>query len=215
MASARPRSGSRASSPAWKGSVPGWRPARSSWRGGVRGPGGGVGDGGAGGGAVPEGWVHRGPGRDRAPGDVSLRLHLPPAVRPGAAPLSGGALRARSRGPPHHRPLRALRGRHGGAREGGDPAMGGGLSGGLDLNGRALEIADRMATNAEALRVSLRTLPGGARVIDAGIETPGGYGAGLALAEICMGGLGHVDYAPVVIGDDHWAGVRVWTDHPA
>src|SRR6266571_3039086 len=32
MASARPRSGSRASSPAWKGSVPGWRPARSSWR---------------------------------------------------------------------------------------------------------------------------------------------------------------------------------------
>src|SRR2546426_12448519 len=85
------------------------------------------------------------------------------------SPLSGGALRARSRGPPHHRPLRALRGRHGGAREGGDPAMGGGLSGGLDLNGRALEIADRMATNAEALRVSLRTLPGGARVIDAGI----------------------------------------------
>ena len=93
--------------------------------------------------------------------------------------------------------------------------MGGGLSGGLDLNGRALEIADRMATNAEALRVTLRTLPGGARVIDAGIETPGGYAAGLALAEICMGGLGHVDYAPVVIGDNHWAGVRVWTDHPA
>src|SRR2546422_428244 len=102
-------------------------------------------------GAVPEAGSHGGPGRDRAPGDVSLRLHLPPAVRPGAAPLSGGALRARSRGPPHHRPLRALRGRHGGAREGGDPAMGGGLSGGLDLNGRALEIADRMATNAEAL----------------------------------------------------------------
>src|SRR2546426_6532258 len=72
-----------------------------------------------------------------------------------------------------------------------------------------------MATNAEALRVTLRTLPGGARVIDAGIETPGGYAAGLALAEICMGGLGHVDYAPVVIGDNHWAGVRVWTDHPA
>src|SRR5213594_3076434 len=93
--------------------------------------------------------------------------------------------------------------------------MGGGLSGGLDLNGRALEIADRMATNAEALRVTLRTLPGGARVIDAGIETPGGYAAGLALSEICMGGLGHVDYAPVVIGDNHWAGVRVWTDHPA
>jgi len=87
--------------------------------------------------------------------------------------------------------------------------------GGLDLNARAWEIADRMAANAAALRVAVRTLSGGARVIDAGIETPGGYAAGLALAEICMGGLGHVDYAPVVIGDDHWAGVRVWTDHPA
>src|SRR5256712_282167 len=168
MASARPRSGSRASSPAWKGSVPGWRPARSSWRGGVL-----------------EGGAQGGPRRGRARGGVSLRLPLPPAVGPGAARFSGGALGARGGGPPHHRPLRALRGRHGGAREGGDPAMGGGLSGGLDLNGRALEIADRMATNAEALRVTLRTLPGGARVIDAGIETPGGYAAGLALSEIC------------------------------
>src|SRR3989442_450140 len=45
MASARPRSGSRASSPAWKGSAPGWRTARSSWRaagGGGRGTGRGM-----------------------------------------------------------------------------------------------------------------------------------------------------------------------------
>ena len=46
--------------------------------------------------------------------------------------------------------------------------------GGLDLNARAWEIADRMAANDAALRVAVRTLPGGARVIDAGIETPGG-----------------------------------------
>src|SRR5207247_3623036 len=51
--------------------------------------------------------------------------------------------------------------------------------------------------------------------LDAGIDAPGGYGAGLALAEICMGGVGDVAYAPVVIGDDTWPGVRVWTDHPA
>src|SRR5260370_2246942 len=30
-----------------------------------------------------------------------------------------------------------------------------------------------------------------------------------------MGGLGHIDYAPVVVGPDTWPGVRVWTDHPA
>ena len=85
----------------------------------------------------------------------------------------------------------------------------------LGLNERAWEIADRMATHAEAMRVVARTLPGGARVIDAGIATPGGHAAGLALAEICMGGLGHVDYTPLAIGGDAWPGVRVWTDHPA
>ena len=85
----------------------------------------------------------------------------------------------------------------------------------LGLNERAWEIADRMATHAEAMRVVARTLPGGARVIDAGIAAPGGYAAGLALAEICMGGLGHVDYTPVLIGREAWPGVHVWTDHPA
>src|SRR6059036_4322108 len=93
--------------------------------------------------------------------------------------------------------------------------MGGGLSGGLDLNGRAWEIADRLAAQAAAMRVVAQTPPGGARVIDAGIATPGGHAAGLALAEICMGGMGDVDYTPVQIGGDSWPGVRVWTDHPA
>lgn len=94
--------------------------------------------------------------------------------------------------------------------------MGGGVSdAGLGLNERAWRMADDMAARADVLRVLVRTLPGGARVIDAGIDTPGGYGAGLALAGICMGGLGHVDYAPTVIGPDMWPGVRVWTDHPA
>ncbi|HEX4574806.1 MAG TPA: methenyltetrahydromethanopterin cyclohydrolase [Gemmatimonadales bacterium] len=85
----------------------------------------------------------------------------------------------------------------------------------LDLNERAWLIADRMVAQADALRVAVRTLAGGARVIDAGIEAPGGYGAGLALAELCMGGLGDITYVPVVIGGDTWPGLRVWTDHPA
>jgi methenyltetrahydromethanopterin cyclohydrolase len=85
----------------------------------------------------------------------------------------------------------------------------------LSLNERAWRIAEGMLASADVLRVAVRTLPGGARVIDAGIDTLGGYGAGLALAEICMGGLGHIDYVPAVIGPDMWPGVRVWTDHPA
>jgi|SRR5690348_9061499 len=94
--------------------------------------------------------------------------------------------------------------------------MGGRMSGaGLGLNERAWRIAEDMVANADALRVAVRTLPGGARVIDAGIDTPGGYGAGLAVAGICMGGLGNIDYVPTVIGPEMWPGVRVWTDHPA
>ncbi len=94
--------------------------------------------------------------------------------------------------------------------------MGRGMNGaGLGLNERAWQIADAMAANAEALRVGVGNLPGGARVIDAGVEAPGGLGAGRALSEICTGGLADIAYPPVPIGDESWPGVRVWTDHPA
>ena len=86
---------------------------------------------------------------------------------------------------------------------------------GLDMNELATEIADSMVEHAALLRVHHEILPGGARVIDAGIMADGGYDAGLALAEICMGGLGSIAYAPVQIGGQAWPGVTVWTDHPA
>jgi methenyltetrahydromethanopterin cyclohydrolase len=85
----------------------------------------------------------------------------------------------------------------------------------LGMNEQATEIADSMMENAALLRVSSDVLPGGARVIDAGVAVDGGYDAGLALAEICMGGLGSIAYAPVQIGGQSWPGVTVWTDHPA
>lgn len=94
--------------------------------------------------------------------------------------------------------------------------MGGGMSDAtLQLNERAWAITDRVAAATDELRVAVRQLPGGARVVDAGIEVLGGLGAGVALAEICMGGLGRVVYASVPIGGDVWPAVQVWTDHPA
>ena len=85
----------------------------------------------------------------------------------------------------------------------------------LRMNELATEIADELDEHAPLFRVASHTLPSGARVIDAGVETDGGYDAGLALAEICMGGLGHVSYTPLQIGAEAWPGVTVWTDHPA
>jgi len=86
---------------------------------------------------------------------------------------------------------------------------------GLQMNELATEIADHMEEHAAALRVRVHTLATGARIIDAGVEIEGGYDAGLALAEICMGGLGNVAYSPLQIGGEAWPGVTVWTDHPA
>ena len=65
----------------------------------------------------------------------------------------------------------------------------------LGMNARAAELADAMVEESALLRVRATTLGNGARVIDAGIEAEGGYGAGAALAEICMGGLGDVAFS--------------------
>jgi len=85
----------------------------------------------------------------------------------------------------------------------------------LGMNGRAWALADRLVDRATDLRIAVHTLANGARVVDAGVGVAGGFGAGLALAELCMGGLGHVEFAPLTIGGESWPGVHVWTDHPA
>jgi len=86
---------------------------------------------------------------------------------------------------------------------------------GLQMNELATEIADHLEEHAAELRVRSHVLPTGARIIDAGVDIEGGYDAGLALGEICMGGLGTVAYSPLQIGGEAWPGVTVWTDHPA
>jgi methenyltetrahydromethanopterin cyclohydrolase len=85
----------------------------------------------------------------------------------------------------------------------------------LGMNARAWALADRCVEHAAEWRVEVHTLPSGARVIDAGVHVAGGLAAGRMMAAICMGGLGHVDFAPLAIGGESWPGVQVWTDHPA
>jgi len=83
------------------------------------------------------------------------------------------------------------------------------------MNERAWALVDAAAVRARELRIEIRTLPGGARVLDAGVHAAGGLGAGQLLAELCMGGLGRIDFVPLTIGDEPLPGVQVWTDHPA
>jgi methenyltetrahydromethanopterin cyclohydrolase len=86
---------------------------------------------------------------------------------------------------------------------------------GMRMNERATELADAMVEESALLRVQSLILRNGARVIDAGIGTTGGYAAGIAIAEICMGGLSDISYSTVQIGGQSWPGTLVSTDHPA
>src|SRR3954471_8066869 len=85
----------------------------------------------------------------------------------------------------------------------------------LSLNDRARALADRLADDADALRVAVTTLRGGTRVIDCGSAVAGGLEAGRRFAEITMGGLGSVAFAPVVVAGRSMPGLVVVTDHPA
>ncbi|HLH11612.1 MAG TPA: methenyltetrahydromethanopterin cyclohydrolase [Methylovirgula sp.] len=66
----------------------------------------------------------------------------------------------------------------------------------ISVNQRAGELVDRVLANAGQLRVVASKGPRGETLIDAGAKTIGGLDVGILLAEICMGGLGHVTLAP-------------------
>jgi methenyltetrahydromethanopterin cyclohydrolase len=85
----------------------------------------------------------------------------------------------------------------------------------LALNDRAHDLADRLAAEPDALRVAVTTLTGGTRLIDCGSRVPGGLEAGRQFAQICMGGLGWVSFAPLRLEDRWLPGLTVVTDHPA
>jgi methenyltetrahydromethanopterin cyclohydrolase len=70
------------------------------------------------------------------------------------------------------------------------------MSAGLSVNARARELVDRLVADAGPLRIGVSRGPLGEQLIDAGSRFQGGIAAGLRLAEICMGGLGHVALAP-------------------
>ena len=85
----------------------------------------------------------------------------------------------------------------------------------LGMNERASLLSDDCIRRAAELRIAVHTLSTGARVVDAGVNVPGGFGAGLALARLCMGGVGHIEFTSLTIGGEAFPGVSVWTDHPA
>src|SRR5262245_36754181 len=79
----------------------------------------------------------------------------------------------------------------------------------MTLNERAAELADRMAAEADRLRVAVSTV-GGARVIDCGVKAVGGLRAGLEMARVCLGGRADVALVP----GEPFPVVQVVSDEP-
>jgi methenyltetrahydromethanopterin cyclohydrolase len=70
------------------------------------------------------------------------------------------------------------------------------MSSTVSVNARATGLVDSMVAEAAALRVNVSRGSLGERLIDAGSQCRGGVAAGIRIAEICMGGLGHAALAP-------------------
>lgn len=70
------------------------------------------------------------------------------------------------------------------------------MSSTVSVNARATGLVESMAADAAALRINVTRGSQGERLIDAGSHCLGGVAAGLRMAEICMGGLGHVALIP-------------------
>jgi methenyltetrahydromethanopterin cyclohydrolase len=85
----------------------------------------------------------------------------------------------------------------------------------LSVNEMALDIFDNLADLAEEFNAALHELDNGARIVDCGVSTRGGYAAGRAYTEICMGGLGEVNFRNGQIGGFPMPFIDVNTDFPS
>jgi len=77
------------------------------------------------------------------------------------------------------------------------------------LNDRALGLTERVLSDSTALGVTLSNVSG-ARIIDAGVSSLGGFQAGLAMARVCLADLAEVSIAP----GEFYTFVQTVTDHP-
>lgn len=60
------------------------------------------------------------------------------------------------------------------------------------VNGLTNPLVQSLVDQAKSLRLGVEKLANGSTIVDAGIQHAGGLEAGRLIAEICMGGLGHV-----------------------
>ena len=85
----------------------------------------------------------------------------------------------------------------------------------ISVNELALEIFEDLAEYPDEFNAAFHQLDNGARIVDCGVSVRGGYRAGKAFTEICMGGLGEVNFRMGQIRDSPLVFVDVNTDFPS
>ena len=85
----------------------------------------------------------------------------------------------------------------------------------ISLNKSALKLVTKLCDEADKYGVTVGQSESGATLIDAGIESEGGFLAGEMVTEICLGGYGTARFSPIQYGDMILSSVLVQTDHPA
>lgn len=84
----------------------------------------------------------------------------------------------------------------------------------ISINQLSGSLVQALIQKAPELRLGVDTLSNGCTIIDAGITHAGGLEAGRLIAEICMGGLGHVQLQANSTFS-HWSfGVKVHSNQP-
>ncbi|MBN1194671.1 MAG: methenyltetrahydromethanopterin cyclohydrolase [Methanomicrobiaceae archaeon] len=85
----------------------------------------------------------------------------------------------------------------------------------ISVNELALEIFEDLVDYPEEFNVAFHQLDNGARIVDCGVSTRGGYLAGKRFTEICMGGLGEVNFKMGQINKIPLPFIEVNTDFPS
>ena len=85
----------------------------------------------------------------------------------------------------------------------------------ISVNELGIEIFDNLANYCDDFNVAYHELNNGAKIVDCGVEAKGGYAAGRAFTEICMGGLGEVNFRMGEILGIPMPFIEVSTDFPA
>jgi len=85
---------------------------------------------------------------------------------------------------------------------------------GVRLNRAAHQLCEELVAETERYRAVVSDSDCGTRLIDCGVDARGGLECGRKFAEICMAGLGRVEFVPAP--REVWSGpaVMVATDHP-